>query len=206
MNYMLAIPQCIEHFLEKTNLVTGETEYSFFETLVGCASIDEETFFDTRIRMGDKKAEFGTNIEDLEFKKLLWSGILTAIQSSNPQVLQVIQDVDFLKYLLLYIDPSSNSYAVNRWSAPQLREIQLHALSVLGNVILYMKDDLEQKKGLSCLTKFLGSTTDAERRERCLKAFNNASLFDEPYKLRITEEGVMDNLIEFLQQGDDNSL
>lgn len=128
--------------------------------------------------MGDKKAEFGTNIEDLEFKKLLWSGILTAIQSNNPQVLQFTQDVDFLKYLLLYIDPSSNSYAVNRWSAPQLREIQLHALSVLSNIILYMKDDFEQKKGLSCLTKFLSSNTDPERREKCLKAFNNASLFE----------------------------
>jgi hypothetical protein len=59
---MLAIPQSIEFFLEKVNLVTNDTEYSFFETLVGCASIDEETFFDTRIRIGDKKAEFGTNI------------------------------------------------------------------------------------------------------------------------------------------------
>ena len=44
--------------------------------------------------------------------------------------------------LLLYIDPLSNSYAVNRWSTPQLREIQLHCLSILSNVILYVKDEL----------------------------------------------------------------
>jgi hypothetical protein len=93
--------------------------------------------------MGDKKAEFGTNIEDLEFKKLIWSGVLTAIQSNNEQVIEVIKQVDFIKYLLLYIDPMSSSYAVNRWSAPQLREIQLHCLGVLANIILYMKDDFE---------------------------------------------------------------
>lgn len=154
---------------------------------MSCASIDELTFFDTRIRMGDKKAEFGTNIEDLEFKKLLWSSILAAIQSNNQEVISIIQETGFLKYLLLYIDPMSNSYAVNRWSAPQLREIQLHCLGVLANIVLYMKDDFEEKKGLSCLTKFLANTTDSERREKCLKVFNNASLFDEPYKLKITE-------------------
>lgn len=55
----------------------------------------------------------------------------------------------------------SNSYAVNRWSAPQLREIQLHCLGVLANIVLYMKDDFQEKKGLSCLTKFLANTTDA---------------------------------------------
>lgn len=48
------------------------------------------------------------------------------------------------------------------------------------------------------MTKFLTNTTDPERREKCLKVFNNASLFDESYKIKITDEGVMDNLIEFL--------
>jgi hypothetical protein len=50
-----------------------------------------------------------------------------------------------------------------------------------------MKDDFYNKKGISCLTKFLANTTDPERREKCLKAFSNASLFDEAYKLRITD-------------------
>jgi len=30
------------------------------------------------------RAFYGTTSEDLEFKKLIWSGILTAIQSGNP--------------------------------------------------------------------------------------------------------------------------
>jgi hypothetical protein len=54
-----------------------------------------------------------------------------------------------------------------------------------------MKDDFESKKGIFCLTKFLSNVNDIERREKCLKAFCNASLFEEEYKLKITEEGVM---------------
>jgi hypothetical protein len=41
-----------------------------------------------------------------------------------------------------------------------------------------MKDDFEEKKGIFCLTKFLSNVADIERREKCLKAFSNASLFD----------------------------
>ena len=35
----------------------------------------------------------------------------------------------------------TTSYAVSRWSAPQLREIQLHCLTVISTIILHMKDD-----------------------------------------------------------------
>lgn len=42
-----------------------------------------------------------------------------------------------------------------------------------------MKEDFADKNGLFCLTKFLTNTTDPERREKCLKVFNNASLFEE---------------------------
>lgn len=47
----------------------------------------------------------------------------------------------FIRYLLLYIDSANSSYAVTRWSVPQLRELQGQALSVLSNVVLHMKDD-----------------------------------------------------------------
>lgn len=80
-----------------------------------------------------------------------------------------------------------------------MREIQLHCLSILSNVILYLKDDFQEKNGLFALTKFLTNNNDPERREKCLRAFNNASQFEEEYKLKITEEGVLDNLIELLQ-------
>jgi hypothetical protein len=45
-----------------------------------------------------------------------------------------------------------------------------------------------EKNGLFCLTKFLTNNNDPEKREKCLRAFNNASLFEETYKLKITEE------------------
>lgn len=34
-----------------------------------------------------------------------------------------------------------------------------------------------------------------ERRYKCLKAFANASLFEETYKIKISEEGVIDYLL-----------
>jgi len=62
------------------------------------------------------RAFYGTTSEDLEFKKLIWSGLLTAIQSGNESILETIKDSAFILSLLLYIDPLANSYAVNRWS------------------------------------------------------------------------------------------
>ena len=49
----------------------------------------------------------------------------------------------------------------------------------------------DEKNGLFCLTKFLTNNNDPERREKCLRAFNNASNFEETYKLKITEEGMI---------------
>lgn len=45
-----------------------------------------------------------------------------------------------------------------------------------------------------------------EHKEKCLKAFNNASEFEQNYKIKICDEGVMDNLIEFLQNESENPL
>lgn len=64
-----------------------------------------------------------------------------AIQSGNQQVIGLAQASEFIKYLLVYVDTSNTSYAVSRWSGPQLRELQQHALSILADVILHMKDD-----------------------------------------------------------------
>lgn len=135
----------------------------------------------------------------MELKKLLWSGLLNAIESRDSNTIMLAKTTSFIKYLLLYIDTANTSYAVTRWSLPQLRELQGHALSILSNIVLHMKDDFEEKKGIFCLTKFLSNATDMERREKCLKAFANASLFEESYKIKISEEGVIDYLLEFLQ-------
>jgi hypothetical protein len=74
---------------------------------------------------------------------LLWSGLLNAIESRDANAITLAKNLHFIKYLLLYIDSANTSYAVTRWSLPQLRELQGHALAVLANVVLHMKDDFE---------------------------------------------------------------
>ena len=65
------------------------------EILLFYSSIDEITFYYEPIRRNELKAFFSTTSEDLEFKKLIWSGILTAVQSSKkqPQVLEFVKNV-----------------------------------------------------------------------------------------------------------------
>ena len=64
-----------------------------------------------------------------------------AIESGNEQAIAIAQNCGFIKYLLLYVDSANVSYAISRWSGPQLRELQQHSLSILADVILHMKDD-----------------------------------------------------------------
>ena len=57
----------------------------------------------------------------MELKKLLWSGLLNAIESRDDNVILLAKTSHFIRYLLLYIDSANSSYAVTRWSVPQLR-------------------------------------------------------------------------------------
>ena len=173
-------------------------DMSFLEILLYFATIDETIFYNIPFRTNNLRAVFGLTTEDLEFKKLILSGILLAVESNNPIILEICGKSNFIQSLLLYIDPLSNSYAVNRWSHPQLREIQVHCLNILSNLILYMKNYFYEKNGLFCMTKFLTNSVDSEKQEKCLRAFVNASLFEEDYKLKIADEGVIDVLIDLI--------
>lgn len=93
---------------------------------------------------------------------------------------------------------------MNRWSAPQSKEIQIHCLNILSNLIMFMKDHFYDKGGLSYLSKFLNNLSDDDRKEKCLRAFVNASQFDETYKLRIADEGVIDLLLDFIGNDSEN--
>jgi hypothetical protein len=83
--------------------------------------MDEAAFFESKTRSADKKVQFGTNAEDLELKKLFWSGLLSSIESRDGNVITLAKATHFIRYLLLYIDSANTSYAVTRWSGPQLR-------------------------------------------------------------------------------------
>lgn len=112
---------------------------TFLDILLYYSVVDEQLFFNESKRTNKKRAEFGLTTEDLEFKKLIWIGVLTAVQSGDPTLIEIVGNSPFLRSLLLYIDPLANSYAVNRWSSPQLRELQLHCLGILANIIPYLK-------------------------------------------------------------------
>lgn len=69
------------------------------------------------------KAMWGTEPEELEFKKLLWTCVCRLISSDNKEAISVLDNSDFVPALLLYLDPSQKNQAVTRWQQPQLKEI-----------------------------------------------------------------------------------
>jgi cilia- and flagella-associated protein 69 len=73
VNYLSRDAEALEHFHTKKN------ETTFMELLLFYSTIDEMTFYSEPIKTNKLRAYFGTNSEDLEFKKLIWSGVLMAI-------------------------------------------------------------------------------------------------------------------------------
>lgn len=101
INYLIRDPQALVYFYEKPNFPTQTKMHSFLEILIHYATIDEMRFYSQPIRTNDMKAFFNTTSEDLEFKKLIWSGILTALQSDHPKVAQVVKSVIIIFFSIL---------------------------------------------------------------------------------------------------------
>jgi hypothetical protein len=116
INYLMGDVKALNYFNERTNIPNVNSPATFIDILLVYATVDEITFYNEQIASNNLRAFYGTTSEDLEFKKLIWSGLLTAIQSGNESILDTIKDSAFILSLLLYIDPLANSYAVNRWS------------------------------------------------------------------------------------------
>ena len=91
---------------------------NFLEILLYFATVDETIFSDDQPHKNTMKAVFGLTTEDLEFKKLILSGILLAVESNDDRILEIVGKSHFIQSLLIYINPLTNSYAVNRWSTP----------------------------------------------------------------------------------------
>jgi len=76
----MADKKALTFFYEnETQFGGGDKYYNFIEVLLHFATIDENTFFDVTKKRKDMHLQFSTNSEDIEFKKLVWSGILTAL-------------------------------------------------------------------------------------------------------------------------------
>ncbi len=87
------------------------------------------------------KPLFTTRDEDIEFKKLLWTCVLyIARNPENKEVHQCLLEKEFLQALLMYIDPNNTSLSTHRWQPPQLKEIQIHGLSVISNILVLIPD------------------------------------------------------------------
>lgn len=79
INYLMSDKDALHFFYEKPSFPGAGKMHSFLELLLYYATIDEMTFYSQPIRTNDIRAFFNTTSEDLEFKKLIWSGILTAL-------------------------------------------------------------------------------------------------------------------------------
>ena len=105
INYLMSDSLALSFFYDKPNFPTQSKMHSFLgnsnnktalmylEILIYYATIDEMTFYSQPIRTNDMKAFFNTTSEDLEFKKLIWSGILTALQSDHAKVISTVKSV-----------------------------------------------------------------------------------------------------------------
>lgn len=152
------------------------------------------------------KNMFTTRDEDVEFKKLLWTSVLyIARDPSNTSAHEIVINRDFISALLMYIDPNNTSLATHRWQPPQLKEIQLHGLAILFNLVPLIPEHFHAKDGHSTLIHFLSTYTDYERKLSCLKVLLNASEY-EYFKTDLGERGIMEFLLDIIQNPRDNSL
>ncbi len=135
INYALNSPLSHKYFLSKDS----EKDQSFFETLLKYAAHDELAL------QGDAEKEekllFTSKEEDTEFKKLLWTSISSLIKDETRALVhQAVIDSHFINALLFYFNTDQSILAAHRWQAPQLREMQLHALSVITSIIVIMPE------------------------------------------------------------------
>jgi hypothetical protein len=199
INYTLNSPLSHKFFLTKDM----EDNTSFFEVLLKYATHDELVL---QGESEEDKLLFTSKEEDTEFKKLLWTSISSLIKEDTAKYIhKLLVDYKFINALAFYFGNDQTVFAAHRWQAPQLREMQLNALSVITNIIVIMPEEFRQVEGHKILIRSLSQYPDSERRLACAKAILNAAKHDF-FKKEFSEEGVMDILMDIIQNHKDNSL
>jgi len=81
INYLMVDEKTLYFFNEKSNGPESmqQNQATFIDILLVYATVDEITFYNESTSNNNLRAFYGTTSEDLEFKKLIWSGVLTAI-------------------------------------------------------------------------------------------------------------------------------
>jgi hypothetical protein len=132
INYIATSISSHQVFLE-TDSRTG-TDSTFLEFLIKNAIYDEVT--PNNGPAGTKKFQLTTKDEDIELKKLLLTGVLYLVRDpSNTQAHQTLIDTSFIRAMLLFLDPNTTVPSILRYQPAQLKELQIHILALLTNII-----------------------------------------------------------------------
>jgi cilia- and flagella-associated protein 69 len=183
-------------------LSKDESAESFLEELVRYGSYDEINLASAGSSI---KPMWSTEIEDLEFKKLVWTAICRAVSSGIPDAIKLVENSDFLPALLLYLDPSQNNQTIARWEDPEVKELQIHTLQGIFHILPLFQEHFQQQNGNYCLVHFLSTYSDIDRKVATLKALEIASQCAD-FKLELAEEGLFDTLLDIVQSEADYPL
>lgn len=209
INYIVTCPESHRYFTERETSDDNEEADSFLDVICYYATHDELNSTVKFVGYGSETAAknmFTTRDEDVEFKKLLWTSVLYIVRDPNNSIAhEIIINREFIAALLMYIDPNNSSLSSQRWQPPQLKEIQLHALSILFNLVPLVPEHFHARDGHSILIQFLSSFTDYERKHSCLKALLNTSEYDF-FKKDFADRGIMELLLDIVQNTRENSL
>jgi hypothetical protein len=109
-------------------------------------------------------------------------------------------DQNFLNCIMMYLDPHSNNPQMHRWQPPQLKELQIHGLSVLCNLMPLIPDFIHGLNAHQYFVKMMKVYTDYGRRIATMKAILQASKF-EFFKTDFHNSGLIECLLEIINQG-----
>jgi len=206
LNYIVNCDKSHPFFLTKDST---EDDLCFLDYLLYYSTCDELKLSNNGAGEIDLKEEqkpmFGTTYEELEFKKLMWTCVLNIIEAEDPEGIELIIQCQFMAALLIYVDPAQSNLAVHRWQQPQLKEIQLHALSVITNILSLVPEHFQAQNGNNILIEFLSIYSDYDRRKSGLAALESASAYAS-FKVEIAEYGIFDILFDIIQNDKENPL
>jgi len=80
----------------------------------------------------------------------------------------------------MFLDPKScqQNVILSRWAQPQLIELQVHALNIIGNVANFASDRIYELGGHRILANFLMTYDDKPRRKACMYALQSICKFE----------------------------
>lgn len=209
INYIVTCPESHRYFTERETTDDNEETDSFLDIICFYATHDELNSTVKFVGEGSNRAAksmFTTRDEDVEFKKLLWTCVLYIVRDPNNSIAhEIIINREFISALLMYIDPHNTTLSSHRWQPPQLKEIQLHSLSILFNLVPLVPEHFHARDGHSTLIHFLSTFNDYERKHSSLKALLNTSEYDF-FKRDFADRGIMEILLDIIQNQQENSL